>query len=94
MLLTGDLPESYEHYCAAPADLLKAAHHGSRSSTAPSFLSAVSPSAVLLTCRHAERAQSFRERTGNIPVYATAESGAVTVRFDEGGFTIIPYLSD
>ena len=94
MLLTGDLPESYEHYCAAPADLLKAAHHGSRSSTAESFLSAVSPEAVLLSCRHTERARSFRERTGDIPVYATAECGAVTVRFDEGGFTVVPYLSD
>ena len=94
ILLTGDLPESYEHYCAAPADLLKAAHHGSRSSTAQSFLSAVSPSAVLLSCRHAERAQSFRERAGDIPVYATAEYGAVTVRFDEGSYTVIPYLSD
>ena len=94
MLLTGDLPESYEHYCAAPADLLKAAHHGSRSSTARSFLSAVSPTAVLLSCRHTERAQSFRERTGDIPVYATAEYGALTVRFDECGFTVIPYLSN
>ncbi len=94
LLLTGDLPESYEHYCAAPADLLKAAHHGSRSSTGDSFLSAVSPGAVLLSCRHAERAQSFRERIGDIPVYATAECGAVKVRFDEGGFTVVPYLSD
>ena len=94
MLLTGDLPESYEPYCAAPADLLKAAHHGSRYSTADPFLSAVSPSAVLLSCRHMERVQSFRERTGDIPVYATAEYGAVTVRFDEGGYTVLPYISD
>lgn len=94
MLLTGDLPESYERYCAAPADLLKAAHHGSRSSTSESFLSAVSPGAVLLSCRRSERAQSFRERTGEIPVYSTAERGALTVRFDEGGFTVVPYLPD
>ena len=94
VLLTGDLPESYEHYSAAPADLLKAAHHGSRYSTAPSFLSAVSPSAVLLSCRRVDRAQSFRERAGGIPVYSTAESGALTVRFDEGSYTVIPYLSN
>ena len=94
MLMTGDLPESYEHYCAASADLLKAAHHGSRSSTSESFLSAVSPAAVLLSCRHTERVQSFRERTGDIPVYATAECGAVTVRFNEGGFSVVPYITD
>jgi competence protein ComEC len=94
MLMTGDLPESYEHYCAASADLLKAAHHGSRSSTSESFLSTVSPAAVLLSCRHTERVQSFRERTGDIPVYATAECGAVTVRFNEGGFSVVPYLTD
>ena len=94
MLMTGDLPEKYEHYCTASADLLKAAHHGSRSSTSESFLSAVSPTAVLLSCRHTERVQSFRERTGDIPVYATSECGAVTVRFNEGGFSVVPYLTD
>ena len=94
MLLTGDLPESYERYCAAPADLLKAAHHGSPSSSSVSFLSAVSPSAVLLSCRRESRVLSFRERAGSIPVYGTAECGAVTVRFDEGSYTVIPYLSD
>ena len=94
MLMTGDLPEKYEHYCTASADLLKAAHHGSRSSTSESFLSTVSPAAVLLSCRSTERVQAFRERSGDIPVYATAECGAVTVCFEEGGFTIIPYLSN
>ncbi len=94
ILLTGDLPESYERYCAAPADLLKAAHHGSRSSSSDPFLAAVSPSAVLLSCRQESRIQSFRERAGSISVYGTAECGAVTVRFDEGSYTIIPYLSD
>lgn len=94
MLMTGDLPEKYEHYCTASADLLKAAHHGSRSSTSESFLSTVSPAAVLLSCRSTERVQAFRKRSGDIPVYATAECGAVTVCFEEGGFTVIPYLSN
>ncbi|MBR3333999.1 MAG: ComEC/Rec2 family competence protein [Clostridia bacterium] len=94
ILLTGDLPESYDRYCTAPADLLKAAHHGSRSSTSESFLSAVSPSAILLSCRQEARVQSFRERIGDIPLFATAECGAVTVRFEEGGYTVVPFLSD
>ena len=37
-------------YCTASADLLKAAHHGSRSSTSESFLSTVSPAAVGSFC--------------------------------------------
>lgn len=94
LLHTGDLSGIYEHYCAVPADLLKAAHHGSPSSTDDTFLSAVSPAAILLSCRHESRLQSFRERIGNIPVYGTPECGAVTVCFGEGGYTVIPFVSE
>ena len=92
-LQTGDLSGLYERYCAVPADLLKAAHHGSPSSTTEAFLSAVSPSAVLLSCRQSSRLQAFRERVGNIPVFGTPEYGAVTVRFMEGGYDIVPFVS-
>ena len=93
-LHTGDLPAAYDRYCAVPADLLKAAHHGSPSSVSEDFLSAVSPGAVLLSCRRQSRLDSFRERIGNIPVYGTPECGAVTVRFLDDGFTVVPFLSD
>lgn len=92
-LQTGDLTGTYEHYCAVHADLLKAAHHGSPSSTTEAFLSDVSPSAILLSCRQESRLRSFRERAGSIPVYGTPECGAITVRFIEGGYDIIPYVS-
>ena len=92
LLQTGDLSGAYEHYCAVPADVLKAAHHGSPSSTDPSFLAEVSPSAILLSCRQTRRLENFRERAGNIPVWGTSESGALTVRFDEGSYTIIPFV--
>ena len=92
LLHAGDLDGLYEHYTAVPADLLKAAHHGSASSTSPEFLEEVSPQAVLLSCRHLSRTESFRERIGSLPVYSTAECGAVTVCFDENGFSVIPYL--
>ena len=91
---TGDLPAAYDRYCAVPADLLKAAHHGSPSSVSEDFLSAVSPGAVLLSCRRQSRLDSFRERIGNIPVYGTPECGAVTIRFLDDGFTVVPFLSD
>ena len=93
LLHTGDLPGSYEHYCASPADLLKASHHGSPFSTGDSFLTSVSPDVILLSCRNESRVQDFRDRIGRIPVYATPECGAVTVRFEEGYYTVIPYVS-
>ena len=31
-------------------------------------------------------------RAGDIPVYSTHSSGAITIRFDEGGFRVYPFL--
>lgn len=93
VLLAADLPGAYEQYCAAPSDLLKAAHHGSPSSSSPDFISAVSPKAILLSCRQPARVADFRSRSGDIPVYGTPEYGALTVRFEEDKFTVIPYLT-
>ena len=94
MLQAGDLTGVYEGYAAVPADLLKAAHHGSYSSTSPEFLSVVDPEAVLLSCQKLSRAESFSERAGEIPVWSTAVCGALTVRFSDGAFTVTPFLSE
>ena len=92
-LEAADITGTYENYAAHPADLLKAAHHGSPSSTSLSFISAVNPRAILLPCGRVSRAESFSARVGEIPVWSTAESGAITVRFSEGAFTVTPFLS-
>ena len=94
LLQTGDITGTYESYCAVPADILKASHHGSPSSTSAGFLETVSPDVILLSCQRNSRLQDFRSRTGTVPVFGTSESGAVTVRFDENGYTVIPFLSD
>ena len=52
------------------------------------------PKAVLLSCRKRSRAESFSERAGDIPVWSTAESGALFVHFSDGVFTVIPFLSE
>ena len=93
-LQAGDLPGAYESYAAVPADLLKAAHHGSPFSTGPEFLSVVRPKAVLLSCGRLSRHESFSERAGGFPVWSTAAHGALTVRFRDGTFMLIPFLSD
>lgn len=93
MLLTGDITGPYEQYSAVPADILKAAHHGSAASTSEEFLSLVSPRVILLSCSGTARLRSFRERAGGIPVYGTPESGAVTILFGEGSWTVLPRLN-
>ena len=88
LLLTGDLDGRYENYAAVPADLLKAAHHGSASSSGEAFLRAVGPEAVILSCGDTRRPAAFREKLPGVPVWSTEESGAVTVVFTEDGFEL------
>ena len=92
LLLTGDLDGRYEMYAAAPADLLKVAHHGSARSTSPDFLDRVRPAAALLSCDSPERERSVRQRLGDVPLYATATGGALTVRFVPGGYSVETFL--
>ena len=93
LLQAGDISGDYESYAAAPADLLKASHHGSSFSTSAGFLSAVDPQAILLSCGRISRHEDFSARTNGIPVWSTARSGTLTIRFSENTFTVIPYLS-
>lgn len=88
MLLTGDLDGAYEMYAAMPADVLKAAHHGSESSTSPAFLQAVEPQLLLLSCGSEERSASMEARRGDIPMADTSVNGAVTIYFEPDGFTV------
>lgn len=91
LLLTGDLDGVYEHYAAAPADILKAAHHGSSASTSEAFLAAVDPAVVLVSCGDAQRETRLAERLGERPLYSTHSGGAVTVRLTPGRYTITPF---
>ena len=94
LLQTGDLDGTFEAYAAAPADLLKLAHHGSRFSTSPAFLAAVSPQVCLLSCDRAARHAEVAARLDGVPLYSTAVNGALTVRFDQGRFRIETMLSE
>lgn len=94
LLLTGDLTGAYEHYAAVPADVLKAAHHGSAASTGEAFLDAVSPQAILLSCGSTDREDAFTTRAGDVPVYSTHSSGAITIHFSPDSYRICPFLSE
>ncbi len=92
LLLTGDLTAPYEMYAALPADVLKAAHHGSRTGTTAEFLTAVDPQAVILSCGNTARREGLESRIGALPLYDTDSGGTVTVRIEKGRFTIETYL--
>ena len=92
LLLTGDLDGRYEMYAAAPSDILKVAHHGSKASTSEAFLGAVAPKALILSCGDAARAERITELVGDIPLYITRTDGAVAVQFSPDRYQIIPTL--
>ena len=92
-LLAGDITGEYEMYSAVPADILKAPHHGSSGSSSAEYLSFVDPRAVLLTCSSLSRHEAFAARLPeSAALWSTARSGALTLRFDEGSVTLIPFI--
>ena len=55
LLSASDLSGAYERYAAAPADVLKVAHHGSASSTGKAFLEQVGARVALVSCSSGSR---------------------------------------
>ncbi len=92
-LLTGDMEKPIEYEVAAGAhwphaDVLKAGHHGSKSSSTPEFLDQVHPALALISDGwgnlyghpHAITLENLRER--HIAAYRTDLDGAVTIVSD------------
>ncbi len=87
-LFTGDAGEDAERDMletdmGLSADVLKAGHHGSRTSTSGKFFEAVSPSCAVISCGednsyghpHAETLNTFR--MNGVKVYRTDEDGTI-----------------
>jgi beta-lactamase superfamily II metal-dependent hydrolase len=94
-LFTGDAETPSEKEMLASgrnlrADVLKAGHHGSRTSTSPEFLDAVRPSAVVVTCGrgnsyghpHKEFLDLVKQPARNIALYRTDEMGTIIMTTD------------
>ena len=93
MLLTGDIGEKAEERLAASgalreAEVLKTAHHGSRSSSTEAFLQKIRPMVSLISCSAANRYGHPGEETlqrltdAGSRIYITKDQGAVKLWTD------------
>jgi competence protein ComEC len=93
IILPGDVgrdgeAQALRHLARAPVVVLKAAHHGSATSSTAEFLDAVRPAAVIVSAGRANRfghpapAVVARYRTRGIPMFTTGEDGAVILDTD------------
>ncbi|HDQ71786.1 MAG TPA: DNA internalization-related competence protein ComEC/Rec2 [Chloroflexi bacterium] len=91
ILLPGDIEADVERQLAAQGAslqsiVLKAAHHGSCSSTTPEFLDAVKPELVVISVgadnRFGHPCDAVLERLEGLAVYRTDEHGAVAIISD------------
>ena len=77
-----------------PCDVIKAAHHGSRTGTSPALLAAVRPKAAIVSCGHNNRyGHPHPEvidhlRASGVSVFRTDNDGAVLVESRGSGFSV------
>jgi competence protein ComEC len=93
-LWMGDLESEGEahllHHLAGPIDVLKAGHHGSRTSSSQAFLEAVAPQTVLISCgvenRHKHPSHGcFLAQGDTLTLMRTDLDGSLLVSWDENG---------
>jgi competence protein ComEC len=97
-LLAGDVEEEIDPTLLADGlpqvDLLKVAHHGSRTATTEGFVAAVRPRVAVASAGagnpygHPARATLERLASAGARVYRTDRDGSVTVAFDASGMSV------
>lgn len=97
-LLTGDIEQGVDPVVLARGvprvDLLKIAHHGSRTATTQAFVDATRPAIAIASAGtgnpygHPTRATLDRLREAGSRVYRTDRDGSVTVRFGVAGLSV------
>ena len=102
MMLTGDAEKKEEqailatYSAAVKSTVLKAGHHGSKTSSSADFLRAVQPEAALISCGvnndygHPHKETMKKYHALKIPIYVTAENGTITVTSDGKTYKIVP----
>ena len=95
ILLTGDVEDDVDPVIAArglpPIDVLKVAHHGSKTASTPAFLDAVKPKVAIVSAGagnpygHPARSTIERLQATGAEVFRTDTNGSVQVTIDEAG---------
>jgi competence protein ComEC len=97
-LLTGDIEEGIDPIVVErgvpPVELLKIAHHGSKTATTAAFIGATRPRVAIASAGadnpygHPAKSTLDRLREGGARVYRTDVDGSVTVAFEPSGMTV------
>lgn len=99
MLFTGDAEKEEEATIlkqggALKSDVLKVGHHGSRTSSSPAFLKAVSPKDAFISCGqgndygHPHKVTLQKLEKAKINIYRTDRNGTVTLTTDGSKYQI------
>lgn len=99
LLLTGDAERQVEYWLTKSTqaemldvDILKAGHHGSKTSTTQRILDSASTSAVVISVgadnRFGHPHKSVTQRLKGVPVYRTDEMGSVRFVFSDGSWNL------
>lgn len=107
MMLTGDAEKEEENAILAAnapeslkSQILKAGHHGSKTSSSKEWLRAVAPEAALISCGagndygHPHKETMKKYEILKLAVYETDKNGAITVTTDGHGYDIRPERGD
>jgi competence protein ComEC len=103
IVLPGDIGAAVEEGLAkvippAPVRVLKAAHHGSATSSSQGFLLALRPQIAVISCGRANRfghpapAVLARLRAVGAAIYRTDEQGAITIDTDGRTVSVTPFV--
>jgi len=92
ILLTGDIESQAEHHLQSILgrhDVLKVAHHGSKTSTSPSFLQSIVPEIALISCgkqnRYGHPHPETLRRLSGVSVFRTDRQGLLSVSISRAG---------
>ena len=106
MMFTGDAEAAEEKGIIASyagelqSNILKAGHHGSKTSSSPEFLRLVKPEAALISCGagndyghpHKETMKKFHDL--KLHIFETDKNGTITVTSDGSTYEIHPEQGD
>lgn len=106
MMFTGDAEKTEEDPVVKAyggelkSKILKAGHHGSKTSSSADFLRVVSPEAALISCGagndyghpHAQTMKKFHSM--KLKIYETDKNGTITVTTDGKTYNIVPETGD